>query len=256
MIASLRGRLAAAFGRQPPKSRNYAIADGRIVYAIGDIHGRRDLLDRLLSQIEAHSARHSPDRVRRIVFLGDYVDRGPDSFGVIERLLAPPPEGFAFTFLRGNHDQAMLDFLDADDPSPVWLRHGGVSTLASYGVAAIDRLPRAMRKDLDAKIPPSHVAFLRGLENYATDGDYCFVHAGIRRGPALAEQNPMDLMWIREPFLSDEAPYPFKIVHGHTIAEIPEIRPNRIGIDTGAYASGILTAVALWQHRMDFLQSV
>lgn len=255
MIASLRGKLAAAFGRRPKERPNYAVPDGRIVYAVGDVHGRRDLLDRLLTQIESHAARHPRDWVRRIVFLGDYIDRGPDSAGVIERLLAPPPEGCSVTFLCGNHEQAMLDFFDSAAPSPAWLRHGGVSALASYGISAAGPSIFEVRDAMREKIPQPHIDFLRGLENHTTEGDYLFVHAGIRPGVPLERQTPQDFQWIREPFLSDGTAHPFKVIHGHTISDIPDIRPNRIGIDTGAYASGVLTALALWQNRMDFLQT-
>lgn len=253
MISGLWGRFFGGTERQV--DRKYTVPEGKIVYAVGDIHGRLDLLDRTISSIEAHARRQPAALTKRIVFLGDYVDRGPESAGVLERLIVSPPAGFDCIFLRGNHEQAMLDFLDADIPDPTWLRYGGIAALASYGIAAAGRPPLAIRDAMRSGIPSAHIDFLRCLKFYTVEGGYLFVHAGIRPGIPLERQIPHDCLWIREAFLTDETTHPWRVVHGHTISDIPEIRQNRIGIDTGAYASGVLTTLVLWRDRMDFLQT-
>ncbi len=192
---------------------------------------------------------------RRIVFLGDYIDRGPDSAGTIEHLLTHPFDGFTPTFLRGNHEQAMLDFFDAAAPDPAWLNYGGVAALTSYGIVVADRSAESIRDDMHTRIPAMHLSFLRRTEFTKRVGDYLFVHAGIRPGVELERQRPQDLLWIREPFLSENMTFDHRVVHGHTITEHPDVRPNRIGIDTGAYASGVLTILALWGDKLDFIQT-
>ncbi len=256
MIAGFWGWLVGAAGRRPvAESPKYRIPEGKIVYAVGDIHGRRDLLERSLDAIRAHAAKMPAAWLRRIVFLGDYIDRGPDSAGVIEYLLEHPFAEFSPTFLRGNHEQVMLDFFDAASPDPAWLNYGGVAALASYGIAAAGRSAESIRDEMRARMPAMHLDFLRRTEFTKRVGGYLFVHAGIRPGVELERQRPQDLLWIREPFLSETKQFAFRIVHGHTITEYPDIRPNRIGIDTGAYASGVLTILALWGDKLDFIQT-
>jgi len=256
LIAGLWGRLTGAIGGKPAgNSRKYRVPDGEIVYAVGDIHGRLDLLEQAIEAIGRHAAKAPATSERRIVFLGDYVDRGPDSAGTIEHLLTHPFDGFTPTFLRGNHEQAMLDFFDASSPDPAWLNYGGVAALASYGIVAADRPLPEIRREMRACIPSAHIDFLRQTEFTKLAGDYLFVHAGIRPGVELERQNPQDFMWIREPFLASTTPYAFRVVHGHTITEFPDVRPNRIGIDTGAYASGVLTVLALWRDKLDFIHT-
>ncbi|MEO5972212.1 MAG: metallophosphoesterase family protein, partial [Sphingomicrobium sp.] len=192
-----------------------------------------------------------------VVFLGDLVDRGPDSAGVIRRLLDGPLPGHRHSFLMGNHEEAMLRVWDGEeDTLRGWLTYGGRETLASYGLGrneifklAAD-LPRAMRE----VVPQAHIDFIRGFDDQVRVGDYLFVHAGIRPGVPLDEQDQSDLRWIREEFLYDEdSDHGVMVVHGHTIAAEPEVRSNRIGIDTGCYSSGRLTALVLEGTERRFL---
>ncbi len=231
-----------------------------LVYAIGDIHGRADLLDRLYRRIRAHSEDAAPGR-RVLVHLGDYIDRGPDSRGVIDRVMAPPLPGFAPVALLGNHEYLMLEFLkDPVEFGPGWMANGAAQTLASYGVAAPKRTddPAELlwaRDALDRALPPAHRQFLETLPAMYRAWIFAFVHAGVRPGVALDRQSVDDLIWIREEFLRSSANHGAVIVHGHSIALEPDFRPNRIGIDTGAYRSGKLTAVCLRDGPPYVLQS-
>lgn len=220
-----------------------------VVYAIGDVHGNSDLLVALHESIVEDAARRSATR-RVIVHLGDYVDRGPDSRGVIDRLLSPPA-GFESIALRGNHEQLLLDFLDDPSTGPDWMMNGGAATLASYGIAMMDgcyfRADRwdALSTALRDALPSSHRRFLDGLPLTHREGDYLFVHAGIRPGVPLTAQDSEDLIWIRGEFLFSAEDHGAIVVHGHTISEQVQIRSNRIGIDTGAFHTGCLTALVL-----------
>jgi serine/threonine protein phosphatase 1 len=242
-------------GRAPEKSRQ-GLPEGARLYAVGDIHGRLDCLDALLEKIEA-DARSAPAKLL-LVFVGDYVDRGPQSKGVVERVMEAR-DGFEIHRLRGNHDEAVLQFLADPGFFPVWRSFGGLETLLSYGV----RPPRlespegfnAMRADFRAALPPSHLAFFAGLEPSFTFGGYFFAHAGGKPGVALDRQDIQDLMWIRDEFLASDAAFGKIVVHGHTPSERPIVRANRIGIDTGAYATGVLTAVVLEGINCRFLSS-
>jgi serine/threonine protein phosphatase 1 len=233
----------------PPPSAPPRVPDGERVYAIGDVHGRLDLLTDLITRIEADNAARGPADTQ-LILLGDLIDRGPQSAELIEYLRSFHP-GFArVRLLMGNHEAAMLDSLDdrTGDPHRTgWLEYGGLATLASYGVPyRVYGLPGpAMVAALRQYVPAAHLDFLRGFEDHVTVGDYLFVHAGIRPGVPLAAQNRRDLHWIRGEFLDDPRPHGFTVVHGHTISDAPEFRPNRIGIDTGAYRSGVLTALGL-----------
>ena len=229
-----------------------AVSADTAVYAIGDIHGRTDLLAELHAAIVADAASRRVSR-RVLVHLGDYVDRGPDSAGVLYRLLDAMPEGFESVCLLGNHERIMLDFLEDPSMGPLWLRNGGDATLASYGVAydakQADRFDLRRLRDLQGelrhRLPERHSRFLRGLQLLHTEGDYAFAHAGIRPGVVLEAQEEMDLLWVRGLFLRSEQDHGKIIVHGHTIMPEPEILPNRIGIDTGAWYTGRLTCLAL-----------
>jgi diadenosine tetraphosphatase ApaH/serine/threonine PP2A family protein phosphatase len=230
--------------------------EGARAYAIGDIHGRLDLLDRLLERIEADAAAR-PRRRNFIIFLGDLVDRGPDSAGVVERLRTYRP-GFATPiFLAGNHEEVLLRLLAGDrDILASWLKFGGAECAQSYGLDpdAFRRLEEdAALQLLQAKVPRAHAEFLASFADTFRFGDYLFVHAGIRPGIAVEEQNRFDLRWIREPFLSDVKEHGVVVVHGHTIVGRVEERPNRIAIDTGAYHSGVLTALAVEDERRWYL---
>ncbi|WP_255448584.1 metallophosphoesterase [Telmatospirillum sp. J64-1] len=235
------------------------VPDGSIVYAIGDVHGRADLLDSLLALIEDDAEQASASR-RLVVFLGDYIDRGAHSREVLDRLVAGPAPGFEWKTLRGNHEDFLLRFLQGQAVGPTWLINGGLETLGSY-LGETPEMPatlgetEALRLALEAALPPEHKAFLEGLAVSHQEGDYFFAHAGVRPGIPLERQNPADLMWIRGDFLESKADFGKVVVHGHTIVPRPETRTNRIGIDTGAYASGRLTALALEGERQRFLQT-
>lgn len=229
---------------------------GARAYAVGDIHGRLDLLDSLLDRIE-HDVAQREERENVIVFLGDFVDRGPESAGVIERLRTYRPSFAQTVFLAGNHEELFLRVLQGDARSlPQWLKFGGAECVESYGVA-VGELHRLGRTDalelLRAKVPPEHVEFLEAMGDSYRFGDYLLVHAGIRPGVALEEQSQADLRWIREPFLSHGQEHGVVVVHGHTIVEEVEERGNRIGIDTGAYRSGVLTALVVEDDRRWYL---
>lgn len=233
------------FNSRGPSARG---ADGWRAYAIGDVHGCIDLLDKLLAEIEAdHRAR--PDARGLIVLLGDLIDRGPDSRGVIERASTLAPEGFRVIALAGNHEEILLRILHGESGQIAdWLKFGGIETLASYGLDGeeVARLaPDQAQSRIVAAIPQAHRRYLGLLGDTFRFGDYLFVHAGIRPGIPLDAQSLHDLRWIREPFLSDRRDHGMTVVHGHTISEGVEEVGHRIGIDTGAYASGRLTALCL-----------
>jgi serine/threonine protein phosphatase 1 len=220
--------------------------DGTVIYAIGDVHGRLDLLRTMHDDIARDIARHGCDW--RIVQLGDYVDRGSDSAGVIDFLIDRSEETGRIVSLAGNHDTAFLDFLALPDPEGLFARYGGVETARSYGVTLQleDRSAfRAGAQALGDAVPDSHRAFLDGLAFSAVFGDFFFCHAGIRPGVALEAQDRLDLIWIRGEFHRHEGLYPKVIVHGHTPVAQAEILPNRVNVDTGAYATGRLTALVI-----------
>lgn len=234
-----------------------SVPKGLRIYAVGDIHGRLDLLDRMHGLISRDAA-EAPDRVKHIVYLGDYIDRGNQSHLVLERLCAGPLPGFGVIHLKGNHEDALLRFLADLRIGPHWLGFGGMSTLASYGIrrpshgTVVERL-EAIQVAMRAALPSHHFVFLRSLRLKVTIGDYMFVHAGIRPGVPLDRQRDQDLIWIREEFLNSDRDYGKIIVHGHTITAEPEIRRNRIGIDTGAFTSGRLTCLVLDGAERRFL---
>jgi serine/threonine protein phosphatase 1 len=241
---------AANPGQTGDRPGTHSVPAGVAVYAIGDIHGRSDLLAELHAAIAADAARQDATR-RVIVHLGDYVDRGPDSPGVIDRLMDSIPAGFESIALLGNHERMMLDFLEDASLGPLWLRNGGEATVASYGVLYdakqtfdLQRL-RGLQGELRFRLPERHLGFLRGLRLLHVEGDYAFAHAGIRPGVDLEAQEEMDLLWVRGLFLRSDRDHGKMIVHGHTIVPDPEVLPNRIGIDTGAWYTGRLTSLAL-----------
>ena len=230
---------------------------------MGDIHGRADLLEVLLGRIAADAARHPEDSHRTLVFLGDYIDRGASSRGVVERLLQDPLPGFTTVPLLGNHEEALLDFLDERSDGLDWLGYGGLETLLSYGVplkGLPDTPQRAadLRAALGLALPPSHLAFYRACALHHAAGDYVFVHAGVRPGVALDRQHPADLLWIRDEFLRHRRPaLPGRVVvHGHTICDMPQDLSHRINIDTGAFVSGRLTCLVLRGTRRQFLSTL
>jgi len=236
-----------------------SVPAGHVVYAIGDIHGETEKLDLLHRMILADA--HGRAATRRIaVYLGDYVDRGPDSAGVVDRLIDDTLPDFERVFLMGNHEDFLLQFLEAAGSMMAWFYNGGIQTLESYDIdmAGYDMWmadPRRLRDHFRVRLPSSHRAFFEALTLHYVQGDYLFVHAGIRPGRPLAAQSRADLLWIRDAFLTSDADHGHVVVHGHTPGDEIEIHPNRIGIDTGAVYGGRLTALVLEGERRDFLQA-
>jgi len=246
----LRGR-----PRNPPRP---TVPAGSRIYAIGDIHGRDDLLAALLEQIKHHSENHSGRRV--LICLGDYVDRGLHSQRVIDALDQLNMPDFETIFLKGNHDVWLLQALDEITQIHPWIETGGLATLLSYGVAipsagTPEQRAQAIQQGLRAALPQRHRCFLSALRPYHLEGDYLFVHAGIRPGVALAEQREQDLFWIRDEFLNDNRDYGYCVVHGHSMEAEPQRQANRIGVDTGAYATGRLSCLVLEGETQQFLHT-
>ncbi len=252
------------FGFGPKKklsSKRQPSTGDRLVYAIGDVHGRLDLLHDLIKQIAADVDAYDAAEKPVLVFLGDYVDRGAYSRGVIEfliRLKSLP--NIEVRALKGNHEQAMLSFLTDVEIGPAWVQSGGASTLVSYGVPApqtriASELWEQAREALATALPPEHVEFLQSLELYVEYGDYVFVHAGLRPGVPIERQSEQDLLWIRSDFLEETRPFPKVVVHGHTPEPEPFLGENRLGLDTGAYATGVLTAARLFGTDRSILQA-
>lgn len=230
---------------------------GMLIYAIGDIHGCIRLLDGLLTSI-ARDAEDIDAEKRMLVFVGDYVDRGPDSAGVIERISSGLPAQFDTICLQGNHEAMMLDFLENPDRFDLWDFNGAEATLASYGMnpesfAADAAGIAACRAAFLEAMPDHHMRFFKSLNLSATLGDYFFAHAGVMPGVPLDRQRPRDLMWVRHDFLDASDDFGKLVVHGHTPVKEPQVRANRIGIDTGAWKYGRLTALRLHQASRAFL---
>ena len=229
------------------RNRQPRVPDGVRVYAIGDIHGRADLLDGVLDHIDSDLA-EAPVSNSLEIFLGDYVDRGPDSRGVLDRLVARNLT-HRMVFLKGNHETFLSQFVSKPAILGDWQRLGGLETLMSYGLTPsinADTVTQAkLATALDQAMPPSHRRFLDDLKSSFTFGDFYFVHAGVRPGISLEKQREEDLLWIRHEFLLCEEDFGKIVVHGHTPVQQVDIRPNRINIDTGAYATGSLTCLVL-----------
>jgi len=235
-----------------------SVPAGRRVYAVGDIHGRADLLTRLVEELHRDIAKGEFEGRPILIFLGDYIDRGFQSREVIDVLLSDLMSPFETYFLKGNHEAAMLQFLTDPSIGPRWAEFGGAETLVSYGVrpprtrTSLEDWGRAS-EELQAVLPPGHLHFLRNLDLSVRMGDYVFVHAGVRPGVPLDQQSEYDLLWIRDEFLSDRKPLGAVIVHGHTPASAPHRDSRRVGIDTGAYLSGRLTAARFEHESVDFI---
>jgi serine/threonine protein phosphatase 1 len=223
------------------------LPDGVRIYAIGDVHGRADLLQSLLTVIDADLARSAPERAIQ-VFLGDYVDRGPDSRAVID-LLIERSKSHETVCLKGNHEVFLLEVLKDPARLEEWRRYGGLLTLVSYGInPTMNPTPEQqieLIEGLRQALPPEHLSFLQQLRPSFACGDFFFAHAGVKPGVALERQKEEDLLWIREEFLESERRFGKYVVHGHTPVSVPDIRSNRINIDTGAYATGNLTLLTI-----------
>lgn len=243
--------------RAPERPR---VPEGTVVWAVGDIHGRHDLLRPLLEEMLADIERTASPRTR-VIFLGDYVDRGPASRDVIRTLAALPDcDAIEWRFLKGNHEETMVKFLDDPSLGAQWCEYGGDATLRSYGLRTPDMKHRIeawrrLSSDLEHKLEGREREFLSRLELAVEAGDYFFTHAGARPGVALDRQSPEDLMWIRSSFLRSEAEFDKVIVHGHTPAAEVHADRRRIGIDTRAYESGVLTALRLQGEERRVLQT-
>ena len=251
--------LTRLFGQRADSTAIFATPPSTRVYAIGDIHGRADLLRRLREMIAADAA--DADCARKlVVYVGDYVDRGQASSDVIDILLDEPLPDIEAVHLKGNHEDFMLEFLADYMVGPLWFMNGGDATLRSYGVGNPDvgdrdRRLQLLQAELQRKLPQRHLDFLRSLDLYHTEGDYLFVHAGIRPGLAIDQQKSEDLLWIRDDFLRSNADHGLCVVHGHTITRAVSIGSNRIGIDTGAYATDTLSCVVLEDRTRRLLQT-
>jgi serine/threonine protein phosphatase 1 len=253
MIKSLLSRLRPA---EPKASGVSRLPEGVRIYAVGDVHGRVDLLERLYDLIQDDRKQHPVAKTMEVM-LGDYVDRGPRSRDVIDWLLKGPNLSDKRICLRGNHELMMQAFLDDASVIGSWGQYGGLETLHSYGLKF--RLPIAeeahqeIQAQLRDVLPAAHVEFLKSLRPSASAGEYFFAHAGVNPAKPLSEQVGDDLYWIREPFLGWDRPLEKIVVHGHTPVEEPEVLVHRIGVDTGAYVTGRLTCAVLEGSDVRFL---
>ena len=242
--------------RMKETTRPAEVAPGVRLYVIGDIHGRLDLLLRLYDHI-VKDAQREPAGDRRVICLGDYIDRGPSSREVLEFLMQSRKD-LPATHLLGNHETMLLRFLEDVSGGMEWLAYGGLATLMSYGVnlkgdSGDEQKLLMAQRALNQNLPPSHKEFLQSLPTHTSSGDYLFVHAGVRPGVPLDQQEDRDLIWIREEFLASQNFHGKIVVHGHSYKTEPEVLPNRIGIDTGAYATGRLTCLVLEGCSVRFL---
>ena len=245
-----------------PRLRSAAAPEGVVIYAIGDIHGRLDLFERLIRQIHTDLATTAPDHRGVIVLLGDYVDRGPQSRGVIEAIVQLESAGdLGVIALKGNHEDAMLRFLDNPVDGRNWLSFGGLETLASYGVEAphvleLETAVTPLRDALAAALPDHHLAFLNRLPTMAIEQDYVFAHAGLRPGVPIDRQSDIDLMWRRSPGRPGPSTFDKVVVHGHTPTRTVHLDADTVGVDTGAYATDILTAIRLQGRTRKLIQTL
>jgi len=234
-----------------------SIPTGQRLYCIGDIHGRLDLLQDLHRMIEADAREF--EGTKTLIYLGDYIDRGEQSKEVIDLLLEAPMPNFKTVCLLGNHEQTIMDFLQYPKAAAGWLAFGGRETLRSYGVGIgrnyISLNINMIKDELKEKLPEKHLNFFRSCGLYHTEGNYCFVHAGIRPGTPLSDQRNEDLLWIREDFTRSPTIHEHIVIHGHSITDDVEFLPNRIGIDTGAYNTGVLTCLVLEGEKQRLLQT-
>jgi len=244
--------------RAVPKKQIFLAPKGSRIYAIGDIHGRIDLLEELLDTIVRDDrGREAMDS--SIIFLGDLTDRGPESAAVVARVRELCAEAGVARFIKGNHDDVLVKAARGDGrAAKLLLAIGGLPTLLSYGISE-EEANRGSHQDLadlmEQRLPREHIDFLERGEDMILLGDYLFVHAGIRPKVPLADQKKSDLYWIREPFLNSEADHGLLVVHGHSVTESVEERPNRIGLDTGAFASGKLSAIGIEGDRRWVLEA-
>ena len=253
IFKALRRRSSAA----PTAASNACVPEGTRVYAIGDIHGCAHLLDRMCKLIE-HDLARAPVAAPAIIFLGDYIDRGPDSAGVLARLSLrdlPAP----VVLLRGNHEAMLARFLDDAAFLDDWRNNGGLETLHSFGLSVKDAMRgkgyETLQAQLREQLPPASASIATDAALSHSVGDYFFCHAGVRPGVPLDRQDANDLLWIRQEFLAAPARYDKVIVHGHTPVAAPDNLPGRINVDTGAFATGTLSCVVLEGSARRFLST-
>lgn len=243
------------FSRKP---KTAAAPDGCRAYAIGDVHGCIDLMKTLLARIEADDRKLAPAQTY-LVFLGDLVDRGPHSREVIEYLVHTPPSFARSVVIKGNHEEYFLSVLKGEREKVLpWLSYGGYETAESYGISkgwTLNASPDELIERLAREVPQAHRQFLEGMADSFRFGDYLFVHAGIRPGLELEEQSSQDLRWIRDGFLEDQRDHGMIVIHGHTIVNEPQQHANRIALDTGAYKTGVLTALGIEGQERWFLDA-
>ncbi|MEZ5996678.1 MAG: metallophosphoesterase family protein [Hyphomonadaceae bacterium] len=246
------------FKRTPPPSSEFL--GRRVGYAVGDIHGCTDLLALLLNEIEARAEADTREGGPPIVvFLGDYVDRGPDSKGTLDLLLSGRPNGCERRYLRGNHEQSMMAFMDDPIANRAWMLQGGAETLLSYDiqpppvVGGADHEWIGAGQLLRARLPAAHFEFLSTLERFVVLGDYLFVHAGVNAARPLEDQTDEDLYWSRAAFIGSKRRFSHRVVHGHTPVDVPFADERRVAVDTGAYASGVLSAARFEGGDVSFL---
>jgi serine/threonine protein phosphatase 1 len=241
------------------RKKNNSSSHESVIYAVGDIHGCVDQLQKLHSLIRA-DAKSRKGKDKLIIYLGDYIDRGIDSRGVIEVLLSEPLKGFTCHYLKGNHEDMFLRFMAGEAVAQPWLTYGGASTLHSYGVMPprshnVNSDINRVRAALLTALPLDHLNFFRQLKlSYAT-AQHIFVHAGLKPGRSLEEQNDTDMMWIRGEFIQSNHDFGRVVVHGHHITPGPDVCPHRIGIDTGAFATGHLTCLAIDGAKTSFINT-
>jgi serine/threonine protein phosphatase 1 len=261
LLRSLFRRRLEPWPSEPTVGGNPArVPPGVCLYAVGDIHGRADLLEVLHRRITADADQLTPGTEKIVLYVGDYVDRGLESRQVLDVLLSRPLPDFNTVHLLGNHDAWLLSFLIDSKIGPTWMRFGGDATLHSYGIhlrpsVSDVRYFEDLQAELRERLPRQHVEFLEELELSYETGDYLFVHAGVRPNQPLDRQTADDLLWIREPFLSSRRDLGKVVVHGHTVEAEPAVRGNRIGIDTGACWTGRLTCLVLEEGRYRFLNT-
>lgn len=253
------------FGRIWGKSKRLTVEKARVpagdrIYAIGDIHGRVDLLKRLHDTIALDAQTAAPDTRKTIIYLGDYVDRGFNSKELIDYLLDNPLPGLAPVYLKGNHDEYFVNFIETCNEGAPWLKYGGDATVYSYGVRIADHVAPDQRLEhicerLRETVPERHIDFLSQLKLAWTVGDFLFVHAGVHPDRPWDKQTSEDLLWIRDEFLESDRDFGKIVVHGHSVSDGPDVRNNRIGIDTGACYSNVLTCLVLEGDDKRFLST-